>query len=819
MTEDPDPVTVADAARDFLEERDRGADALETVLEVDSEHETWTFDDLPLDSGTFGELVSRDIVSKVGGEYRVSSPRGVRAALGEEQLPAEDGSIREPVRSLFVSIDRLTAAALVGALALVAAVRLINFRSVFRERIVSPGNDPYHYRYWLEELLVQSDGIGSGVVSNMPERTASTRPLTHATNWFVAELLGGDQWAADAVAAWLPVVGAVVLGVLVYWLAVVVTDDARVAVASVLLLAVTPVHAVYTSAGFLEHRIHQYVWLGVTMLALGWLAADLGRRWDQESTTHAAIRGHLWMPWTWVAASALGIGLPFSAFAWGGSVLMYVPVAAYVVVKVSLDARAGLELFRTNLPLLVGLGLSGLVATFLHVGLGWHEVFVPMVALATVLGAAVVVAAGEVWRRVEWPVGYFLGLQAGVAATAVLAVRLLWPVEWTRLRERAGDLLFREGAVESASLFRVDNAIVMEPLAQIGLSFYLAVGVLAWACWICYRRYEPEWALIVVYGIFWVLMAALQVRFAGQLAIPFSVLGGFGLVSLLAWANLARLPKPFRERSGPTRAATSSPRVRVSGDGGEADDDGAEPVFRIPGDRKNQIALVWIVLLICGMSLIFAPSLINESAQTDGEFDAAMAIDDHALDTDRSSSETFVLSNWGDNRLYNYFVNGEADDYSYAYDHFDEFILDDDPDGWYDEFDESGVGYVVLEDVEADVPNRSVQTQMHDERTTGGDGSEPIEHYRAIHVDDDVTVYAVVPGATITTTGDAGEDVTIETETTVSGETIVYEREETVEEDGTLSVTVPYTGEYTVGEDRVDVSSEDVETGATIELE
>ncbi|QSG08040.1 UDP-glucose 6-dehydrogenase [Halapricum desulfuricans] len=50
------------ATESLLEDRPDLETALEELLTVDAERDTWTFDDVPVDSGTFGELVSREIV-------------------------------------------------------------------------------------------------------------------------------------------------------------------------------------------------------------------------------------------------------------------------------------------------------------------------------------------------------------------------------------------------------------------------------------------------------------------------------------------------------------------------------------------------------------------------------------------------------------------------------------------------------------------------------------------------------------------------------------------------------------------------------------
>ncbi|WP_265112368.1 MFS transporter [Halosolutus halophilus] len=809
MVGDTDPATVADAVDSFCENYADGERAIETLLEVDAEHDTWTFDVLPLDSGTFGELVSRGIVTKVDGEYRISSREGVRAGLTGEPIAVEEESGPGSVRSILIDIDRRAAVALAAALGVLFATRTLIYPSVMRgEHVVSPSNDPYHYRYWLEELLAE----GGIVITDMPEGAAGTRPLTHAANWLFATLLGGDQWAANMVAAWLPVVATLALGVIVYWLAVIVSDDVRVGVTSVVLLAITPLHAVYSTIGFLEHRPHQYFWLGVTMLTLAWLAVDLDRRRNGASTVQAAIHEHLRQSWTWMAAVALGIAVAFSVHAWGGGILLLVPAAAYVGLKIAIDVRAGIPPASANLPVLVGLSLGAALAAFLHFGWGWHEVFTAAIPVLVVVGAVAVVGLGKLWRRFEWPTWGLVGLEGGLTGVGLVAFRYLRPEDWARLSERAGDLFFRGGAVETSSLFSLEHAIVLGPLSQFGVWFYIALLFLGWAGWTSARRYAPGWTLLSVYGGFWLALAAIQARFAGQLTLPFAVLGGLGFVHLLAWANVARVPVPLRGSDASERA--SSHAQTATTDGGER-----EPSIVVPRNVKTFVALVWIGLLIFGMSLLFLPSLVGQTTYSDAEFEAAMAIDEHATGVDREYPDNFVLSDWGDNRMYNYFVNGEADRYAYAFNHFYEFQVDDNPDAWYEEFERSQVGYVVMTDVDEPYPENISQAKLHDNLGTGGDDGEPLEHYQAIYIDNEVTVFAVVPGATITATGEPGETVTVGTEVTVSGETITYEQDVTVGEDGTLEATVPYPSEYTIGDQEVDVSTDAVEDGSTLELD
>lgn len=159
MPTDGDPGDIADATASFLEDRDDGNQALEAVLAADADHETWTFDDVDLDSGTFGELVSRGIVTKVDGAYRVADPAVVESVVTGEEFEerTDDGGF--DLERLRDGIDLRALVALIGALLVVAGARMTAFRSVFQQGyVVSPGNDPYYFRYWMEELVATASG-------------------------------------------------------------------------------------------------------------------------------------------------------------------------------------------------------------------------------------------------------------------------------------------------------------------------------------------------------------------------------------------------------------------------------------------------------------------------------------------------------------------------------------------------------------------------------------------------------------------------------------------------------------------------------------
>ncbi|RZH67029.1 MFS transporter [Natrinema altunense] len=814
MAEDSDSRAIADATASFLEAQEDGDRVLETVLATDGEHATWTFDDIELDSGTFGELVSRGIVENADGGYRVADPAAVEAALAGDELEADRET--EP-DDRTVGLERLRTAvepramlALLGALIVVAGARATAFRAVFqRGRVVSPGNDPYYFRYWMETLVGDASGpLDYGVLVDSPAGIFGTRPFAHATNWVVAELLGGGQGAADTVAAWLPVIASVALGVAIYACAVSLTRDARVGVASVLVFAVTPINAVYTGLGFLDHQLHQYFWLGITILTLTRLAVDLQRRLETGGDGRTAVRDHLRAPATWLVAAVFGLSVTAGVHAWGGSPLLLVPLAGYVALRVAMDARAGLSPMRANLPLLAGLAVGSALSLALHHRWGWHAEFVATTP-ALVLGGSIAVAAlGELWRRLPVHLGGLLALEGLVAAVGLLAFRQLQPADWAAAMARVEDLFGRGGATETASLFSTEYFVIFGPLYQLGMGFYIALAVLGWVAWLVSRRYEPGWLLVGTYAGSLLVLAGIQVRFAGQLAIPLAILTGLGLVRLLAVVDLARPPVSLRD-SEPGRAERFEADPTVAADGG------LEPAIAMP-DGRRLAYLLGIGLLVFGLSLVYVPSLTADVTYSEAQLEAVDAIDDHADAANRTYPETFVLSEWGDNRMYNHFVNGESQGYSYARNNYEAFVTGTDPDGWYDKFN-GRVGYVVVtESNDEDVPDDSAQARLLENQGAGGAGTDGIVHYQALSVTDDVAAFAVVPGATLTVSGEPGTTVTVETNVSVSDETITYERRATVGDGGQATVTVPYAGEYAVGDRTATVTEADVLDGRSV---
>jgi dolichyl-diphosphooligosaccharide--protein glycosyltransferase len=761
----------AAAVRTVLDENPALESALEDVRAVDRDAETWTFDDVPVDSGVFGELVNEGLVESVGDEYHVGNPEAVDRALAGDIEREESSFEASDVLSL-PDIDRAAAVALAGLLALVAVFRASTYPSVFRDRVVFPSNDPYAYVYYVEQ------GLRNGwSLSNLPAGNTTGEPLT--TLWMLlgSELVGFG--AHRVFLAWLPVLVAVATGLVVYLFACEVTEDRHVALASVLVLAVLPVHALRSSLGFVDHHAFDYFWL--TVVAWGTVAT-----FDLDALAA-----------DWKTARAVGIlavGVAGSILAWWAATLLLFPVAIAVVVGAAIAVRDDDSFLAPGLATAAGVGIGAAVVLLTHLLWGWHETFIVGVPVVLTLGVVGVVGATYGWRALELPAWAFptTGV-VGVAGVAA-GVYFLAPTEWAAISQQVSRLFADREIVEMQSVFGTET---MGWLFSFGLLLFVVIPAMGWGLYRSYRG-DRSWLVATSYGWFMLILATLQARYAGELA-PFTALfGGLALVALAERVDAAELPVPL---------------------GGER-----RPVT-LP-DRDVAVRLVVIVLLVCGLSAVLAPIGASNLTIPEEQYETAAFIDDHAADAGHEYPDNYVFSPWSWSRMYNYHVNGESRSYGYARVNYRDFTFATDPDSAYDRHIAGGRAqnaYLVTEPVPGDpeIPAETMQARLHERYGSAGNGTEGLAHYRALHASEsgDYKAFRVVPGATLRGEADPGATVTVETQVDIEGDSFTYRREVTATENGTYAVTVSYPGEYQIdgaSADSASISESDVRNGADV---
>ncbi|MFC7133585.1 MULTISPECIES: STT3 domain-containing protein [Salinibaculum] len=662
---------------------------------------------------------------------------------------------------------------LLGALGLVVAVRLLPAMDVFGQgTVVLSSNDPYAYRHAVEQFL-----SGDGAPWSLPSGVSTGEPLLVTTLWLVTVLLGGSQLVGDIVLALYPVAAAVVTAVLVYAIATRASEDSRVGLAAVLLLAVTPAHAYRTSLGFADHHAFDYLWLALTGYCL---VVVLSQRERDET------------PWRY--AAGLGVGIAGQALAWQAGPLLIVPVG--LALAVTPVVRFGRDAPRLSLaPAVAGIGLGAVLVLLAHLLLGWHPISVPASVWLLFVGALGVLAFVESGQR--WDISLPVRLAAAALVLGVVSLVVLTTLPDFVNEALSGiDRLFRQTSIGEMSSLIEDYGTVFGPLIILGFGFFLALIAVPVALRTARRRHDPSWLIVIGYTAHFGILALIQRRFAGELAPFLAVLAGFGFVVALAWLDILAAPAQLR-RSDETPSAPVRPQ-----------------------DRARLSLLGGLSAVLLGTGGLYT-TLINGRITIDPKAArTAQWIHDYASARGLTYPKNFVLSEWGRNRMYNYLVNGESASYAYARENYVDFLLSTDETAWYERFRDR-VGFVVTRDFEnfRDTPPSRLYARLHRHLGSAADGAG-VGHYRAVYSSPEgaYKVFTLVPGATVTGTAPPAVD-RITADLSIDGATFTYTRLLDPSDDGTFTVTLAQPGTYRLGERTVTVSEADVVDGTTITLD
>jgi len=751
----------------LLEERPDLEPALETTLAVDDAQDTWTFDDLPIESGSFGELVSRGVVESAGDEYRLADPVAVRTALEDGSPAARDASASDTSRNglpafSLPDVDRTTAALVGVALAVVALVRVYSIGAVYRgSDVVLSGNDPYYYRYWVEQVATQSGSpFDLGALEALPQAVRAGEPLTVAALWWVSELLGGGAATVGHVLAWYPVASAVATAGLVYLLAVRVTGDRRVGLASILVLAILPGHALRTSLGFADHHAFDYPWLAATALCLVVLATM-----DRER-----LRG----PTGVLVTLGFGVAVAAQVLAWEAGPLLIAPIGLVVVGRALADVHAARSPVPAGVPVLAGLAVAAGLTWLAHATFGWHTTVVASAPTLLLAGAAGALAVAVAVHRTTGDVRHLAVADGLAVVLAVGVVVLALPDAWATLTNRLDFLFSSHAAVETNSLF---DPASFDFLLLFGFGLVLALPVMVLAVRAAVD--DARWLIATVYAWYFFALATIQVRFVGELGAFAALFAGIGFVKLAAWVDILDEGVPV-VAGGVASGAASLRRLAVP-------------------DRRTVGALLALFVLVGAFGAVQTGIKIDQISTEEATYDAAAELRAFDADLDRTYPENYVLSRWGYNRIYNYFVNGEAASYGFAQRTHAEFITAESPGDWYDRLADR-VGYLVLED--HDSPPESMHARLFDAYGSRQGEVAGLGHYRAtyVHEGGDRAAFALVPGATVTGTAAPNATVSVTTNVSVPGASFAYERETTANRSGAYALRVAYPGDYRLGD-------------------
>lgn len=679
----------------------------------------------------------------------------------------------------------------IGSVLLIGSVivvlRTYIYGAVFRKGdVVLLANDPYFYRYLVENLVAAADGVTDVAALTSQTKTA---PLLIAVLGWLAELAGGTPAAAGTLSAWYPVVAAVATGGLAYAATARLTGIRWAGIAAGLTIAIMPIHVVRTALGFADHHAFDYGWLALTLLALVVLA-------DTDDASSRAA---------WLAAGGLGLGLAGQVLSWVGGIILLVPLGIYAQYRALLAVRTGVSPLRENALLIGGIGTGVVLVVLAHVAFGWHPrsvAFAPVGLLVGVLGLFV---AGEVARHTSTPTPTAIGIET---VGLVLGGSLVFSLHATQSLVNRGReyvaLIAPSDVVEGSSMLGGPWGIVTGPFSLFGLLFVLALPYLVVATWRVVRGRRPAWAVPVIYTWYFVGAALLQRRFAGELSVVVAPIVGAGLISITSQLGVLRPLDPFGERERPLRLDLDVPLSRV-------------------------YLLAVLLVLVASASFVQIPLKMNQATYDAAEHDAARWMRSYADEHGLEYPQNYVLSWWSENRMYNYFVSYHSVPslrYSYARSNYAPFMNSASPTETYERYRDR-VGFIVTTDSYrpsvrvvngSRTRSLSMYARLHERLTSRGDGVPGLAHYRTLWVSEDasVKVFTLVPGATVTGTAAPNTTVAVSTDVSLEHTTVTYRRVVETNATGAFSVTVPYPGTYAVGNATVVVSESDVTEGRTV---
>ena len=214
------------------------------------------------------------------------------------------------------------------------------------------------------------------------------------------------------------------------------------------------------------------------------------------------------------------------------------------------------------------------------------------------------------------------------------------------------------------------------------------------------------------------------------------------------------------------------------------------------------------------------PVKISQITVTDATYETAAWINETSAAANESYPENYVFSPWSRNRVYNYFVSGESESYSYARGNYGQFANATAETDWYQTL-RGRAGYVVTEGG-AEFGPETLYSRLHGNFGSRSEGVRGVGHFRAIYATSDGTrkVFRPVPGATLTWPSATNGSVTVETTVSIPNAEFTYRREAAVV-DGQHRVTVAYPGTYTIQGGQydgttVEVNETQVQSGSAV---
>lgn len=670
--------------------------------------------------------------------------------------------------------------ALAMAMGLLVGVRLLPVFAVFRgSDVVLLGNDAYGYLHAIPVLIEKGYVPGANT-----HAFGMGEPFLVWILSLIIRLVGGAQYS-EIVLALYPVIAGTISGLLIFTLSILVARDIRVGLVAVVFLAVTPLHVSRTAIGFADHHAFDLLLVALIATTITWLFVRV--------EAPARLR--------WGIASLLGIGIGAQTMAWIASPLFLIP-AGLAIGGYSIIGFRSRDPAQDLLPVVFGLGVGAVMAQLMFHYFGWLDNVVAMSPVLLLAAAIIILGLTKGMKGIggTWSMLF-------VAEVSALAIGILFL--WEAAPGFVFDVMTRVGEFSDYLGHHQTSGIgETDPLTQqygpivgfsvlLGFAPFLGLPTLSWVLIKGWKRMRPAWVVPSVFAVWFLALAFIQRRWAVHLAPFLAVFAGVGFVKLAQWLELVSAQKPDLEKN---RVADREP-------------------IRVP--ERERIAILGVMGLTgTGISVLSAREILSRVTVDEPVYQAAKWISEFAARRNLVYPENYVLAHWGRVRVYNHFVNGNSLRYNYARDTYEPFLSSYNPDDWFEDF-QGRVGFVVTQDVD-DASPAQTQTRLHENLGSAVDSVDGVAHYRALWRADEgeVTVFSVVPGATIE--GKGLSEPSVELSTTVSlapnDSSFTYTRRVGSDREGNFSVRVAHPGTYRVQDQEINVPVRAIRNGDTIQV-
>jgi len=351
------------------------------------------------------------------------------------------------------------------------------------------------------------------------------------------------------------------------------------------------------------------------------------------------------------------------------------------------------------------------------------------------------------------------------------------------------DSLFRDDAI--AETYGLFDPGTLGFLLLFGFALLLALPVMVWAIHNVADD-RADWLVLTIYAWYFLALAALQVRFVGELAPFVAVFAGYAFVWLSSRVEVTR---PL-----------------VSG--------GSQRLEALVPEPRTLASLAVLFLLVGSLGFVQVPVKTSQILTEDGLYETAVAIEADAAEQGIEYPESYVLSQWGQSRVFNYFVSGESRSFGYARSNYGDFLRATNGSEWYNQL-RGRVGYVVTQD-RPDVGPLTMQSRLHEQYGSQSEAASGLGHYRAVHTAgaDGYRAFELVPGAVIEGTASPNSTVSASTMVSIPNAEFEYARQTRASADGSYRLRVANAGTYTVAYSNqtqtVTVNETAIQNGTTV---